>query len=195
MLKSKFVKSLLAVIGVSSTLLVQSCGKKSVGLEGQLVGEPDREGWTMSVPYGMVVAPSGTFHMGQADQDVPATYVNMNKQITIGGFYMDDTEITNNEYRQFMNAMLQDSSQLGIDYLMTELYPDTMVWMKDFSHHYGDPMMEYYYAHPAFDDYPVVGVDWGASQKFCEWRSNYLNDWRVNQMGLFRMPNYRLPSG
>lgn len=194
MLKSKFVKNLIAVMGIGATLLVQSCGKKSTGLEGQLVGVPDREGWTMSVPYGMVVAPSGTFHMGQADQDVPATYVNMNKQVTIGGFYMDDTEITNNEYRQFMNAMLTDSSQLGVEYLMTELYPDTMVWMKDFSHHYGDPMMEYYYAHPAFDDYPVVGVDWGAAQKFCEWRSNYLNDWRVNQMGLFRMPNYRLPS-
>jgi gliding motility-associated lipoprotein GldK len=57
----------------------------------------------------------------------------------------------------------------------------------------GDPLMEYYYAHPAFDDYPVVGVDWKAAQLFCEWRTNHLNDYRASN-GLFDMPNFRLPS-
>jgi len=193
MLKSNLYLSLFSCF-CASLLTLQSCGKKGAGQGGDLVGVPDREGWVMTVPYGMVVCPSGTFHMGQADQDVPATYINMNKQVTIGGFYMDETEITNNEYRQFMNAMLTDSSALGVEYLMTELYPDTTVWVRDFSHHMGDPMMEYYYAHPAFDDYPVVGVDWFAARKFCEWRTNYMNDWRVNQNGLFPMPNFRLPS-
>lgn len=190
-----FKKGSLLTAVIVSAIALQSCGKRGGGQgNGDLVGVPDREGWVMSVPYGMIVCPSGTFHMGQADQDVPATFINMNKQVTIGGFYMDETEITNNEYRQFMNAMLTDSSALGVEYLMTELYPDTTVWMRDFSHHMGDPMMEYYYAHPAFDDYPVVGVDWFAARKFCEWRTNYMNDWRVNQNGLFPMPNFRLPS-
>ena len=195
MLKSNALKKACQILAIGALFIASSCGgKKGSGLEGEVTGVPDREGWVQTVPYGMVVCPSGTFHMGQADQDVPATYVNMNKQVTIGGFYMDETEITNNEYRQFMNAMLADSSQLGVEYLMTELYPDTTVWVRDFAHHMGDPMMEYYYKHPAFDDYPVVGVDWFASRKFSEWRTNYLNDWRVNQMGLPEMPRFRLPS-
>jgi len=181
---------------LSGSLLLQACkgGKGGNDGGGDLIGVQGREGWVMNVPYGMTTCPSGTFHMGQADQDVPATQINLNKQVTIGGFYMDETEITNNEYRQFIDVMLADSLEaLGEQYIRTELYPDTSVWVRDFSHHMGDPMMEYYYAHPAFDDYPVVGVDWFAAKYFCEWRTKHMNNWRAEQ-GLFKMPNFRLPS-
>jgi gliding motility-associated lipoprotein GldK len=184
------------LLGLGALIVLQGCGGKSASSDGggELIGVPGREGWVQTVPYGMTVCPSGTFHMGQADQDVPASQINLNKQVTIGGFYMDETEITNNEYRQFIDVMLKDSvSVLGEDYIMTELYPDTTVWVRDFSHHMGDPMMEYYYAHPAFDEYPVVGVDWFASKYFCEWRTKHLNNWRAEQ-GLWKMPNFRLPS-
>lgn len=180
------------------SLAIQSCGLFGGGGrsddQGNLVGVQGREGWEMTVPYGMVTIPAGTFHMGQADQDVAATQINFNKQITIGGFYMDDTEITNNEYRQFMDAILLDSAQIvGEDEIMQLYYPDTSVWVKDFSHHMGDPLMVYYYSHPAFDDYPVVGVSWEAAQYFSRWRTNYLNSYREGN-GLFQMPNFRLPS-
>lgn len=183
------------LLSLGAFVLLQSCGGgKSSDGGGELIGVPGREGWVQTVPYGMTVCPSGTFHMGQADQDVPASQINLNKQVTIGGFYMDETEITNNEYRQFIDVMLKDSvSVLGEDYIMTELYPDTTVWVRDFSHHMGDPMMEYYYAHPAFDEYPVVGIDWFAAKYFCEWRTKHLNNWRAEQ-GLWKMPNFRLPS-
>jgi formylglycine-generating enzyme len=182
----------LSVLGVA--FFLTSCGGGAPTATGDLVGVPDRTGWTQSVPYGMVVCPSGTFHMGQADEDIAQSMINQNRQITIGGFYMDDTEITNNEYRQFMEAILMDSIDvLGEEYVMTELYPDTTVWVKDFTHHMGDPMMEYYYMHPAFDDYPVVGVDWFACQYFCEWRTNYMNEWRAS-VGMFENPRFRLPS-
>jgi formylglycine-generating enzyme len=181
-------------ISMGALVLLQGCGKGGYDGGGDLVGVLDREGWVMTVPYGMTTCPSGTFHMGQADEDVPATQINLNKQVTIGGFYMDDTEITNNEYRQFIEVMLNDSLDvLGEQYIMTELYPDTAVWVKDFAHHMGDPMMEYYYAHPAFDEYPVVGVDWFAAKYFCEWRTKHMNNWRAEQ-GLWKMPNFRLPS-
>ena len=166
------------------------------GDQGELIGVPNREGWVMTVPFGMVPIPAGTFHMGQADEDVAHSQINFNKQVTIGSFFMDDTEITNNEYRQFMNAIIADSLSEGIlgeDYVMKELYPDTTVWVKDFSHHMGDPMMSYYYWHPAFDDYPVSGVDWEAAKYFGKWRTAYLNDYRES-VGLFPMPNFRLPS-
>lgn len=182
------------LMSLGSLVFLQSCGGGKFDGGGDLVGVLDREGWVMQVPYGMTTCPSGTFHMGQADEDVPATQINLNKQVTIGGFYMDDTEITNNEYRQFVDVMLNDSLEvLGEQYIMTELYPDTTVWVNDFSHHMGDPMMEYYYAHPAFDEYPVVGVDWFAAKYFCEWRTKHMNNWRAEQ-GLWKMPNFRLPS-
>ena len=195
MLKLSKFKKLLFGTALAGVALLQSCGGGSYLPEGELIGVLDREGWVQVVPFGMVVCPSGTFHMGQTDENVAYSSTNLNKQVTIGGFYMDETEITNNEYRQFMVAMLQDSvSTLGEDYIREELYPDTAVWNRDFAHHYGDPMMEYYYMHPAFDDYPVVGIDWFAVHKFCEWRSNFYNDYRVNTMGLFPVPNFRLPS-
>ncbi|MEM7550662.1 MAG: SUMF1/EgtB/PvdO family nonheme iron enzyme [Bacteroidota bacterium] len=182
---------LLAVIN-------QSCfnifGGGGVDDRGELIGVQGREGWVQTVPYGMVPVPAGTFHMGQADQDIAASMINMNKQVTIGAFFMDDTEITNNEYRQFVQDITEGSeTDLDADYVFEDIYPDTTVWVEDFSHHMGDPLMEYYYAHPAFDDYPVVGVDWKAAQLFSKWRTSHLNDYRASN-GLFPMPNFRLPS-
>lgn len=188
------VKNKLFLILVSGlATLLQSCGGAPTG-GGDLVGVPDREAWGQTVPFGMVVCPSGTFHMGQADENIAHTQANLNRQITIGGFYMDDTEITNNEYRQFMNVILEDSIEVwGEQYIYDSIYPDTNVWMNDFSHHMGDPMMEYYYMHPAFDDYPVVGINWKATKKFSEWRTNYMNEWRAEN-GMFEMPRFRIPS-
>ncbi len=51
----------------------------------------------------MVYIPPGTFHMGPSDEDMNYAYTARNKQVSINGFWMDATEITNNEYRQFVN--------------------------------------------------------------------------------------------
>lgn len=196
---NKYVSSSKAILLVLAlvSIVLPSCGLfggRGGDDRGELVGVPGREGWVMTVPYGMVSIPSGTFHMGQADQDVAATQINFNKQITIGGFYMDDTEITNNEYRQFIESVREDSLQaIGEDTFYKFYYPDTTVWVRDFTHHMGDPMMAYYYDHPAFDNYPVVGVTWVAAKNFCTWRTNYLNAYRATK-GLFPMPDFRLPS-
>ncbi|MTI33323.1 SUMF1/EgtB/PvdO family nonheme iron enzyme [Xanthovirga aplysinae] len=187
------------LMSVAVLLSLQGCGLLGGGGRGddrgELVGVPGREGFVQTIPHGMVAIPAGTFHMGQTDQDVAATQVNFNKQVTISGFFMDETEITNNEYRQFIESVMTDSipNAWDQDYVMQELYPDTTVWVNDFSHHMGDPMMEYYYSHPAYDDYPVVGVDWEAAQIFSLWRTNYLNDYRASK-GEFMMPKFRLPS-
>lgn len=215
--KASFLLQILTL-----ALLSQACifgGKNKKG-DGELIGVLNREGWKQELPYGMVSIPPGTFHMGQADQDVASSKIAMNKQITISGFYMDDTEITNNEYRQFIQGndgasdgvsnflpIGGDSSIFAIRYnkntalpeivdqqgITDELYPDTLVWINDFTHHMGDPMAQYYYSHPAYDDYPVVGVTWKAAMLFCEWRTKYMNQVRADD-GKFPMPNFRLPS-
>lgn len=71
--------------------------------DGQLHGVSPAERWTPTRPPGMVYVNSGTFHMGPSDEDVNYTYTARNKSVSISGFWMDATEITNNEYRQFTN--------------------------------------------------------------------------------------------
>jgi formylglycine-generating enzyme len=216
MTKRSFFKINCTLLLLALAVSMQSCifGGKGKGDNGELIGVQGREGWKQELPYGMITVPQGTFHMGQADQDVASSKINMNKQITISGFYMDDTEITNNEYRQFIDYMKENAggeisvggdSSIFVRYrkvlpsiqaeqdIMDFLYPDTSVWMNDFTYHMGDPMTTYYYDHPAFDDYPVVGVTWKASIMFCEWRTKYMNQARAGE-GKFPMPNFRLPS-
>ena len=68
---------------------------------GELIGTTDRPVWNPTDPYGMVFIPQGSFVMGPSDQDVPFANVSTNQRVSVGAFYMDETEITNNEYRQF----------------------------------------------------------------------------------------------
>ena len=68
---------------------------------GELIGGTDRPVWNPTDPYGMVFIQQGSFIMGPSDQDVPFANVSTNQRVSVGAFYMDETEITNNEYRQF----------------------------------------------------------------------------------------------
>lgn len=183
--------------GLVIVLAVSGCGIFGTGEtsdNGELLGASDRQGWEMTRPFGMISVPAGTFHMGQADEDVAATQINYNKQVTISAFFMDDTEITNNEYRQFTTELLEGSEvEVPTGFSIPDLLPDTSVWVKDFTHHMGDPLVEYYWSHPAFDEYPVVGIDWKSARAFCDWRTDHLNNFRT-EVGLPIMPQFRLPS-
>ncbi len=198
MTKSYLYSTLYAVFAIASALMLPSCSNKKA-MEGQLTGVLGREGWRQEVPFGMIVVPAGVFHMGQADEDIVNSKIAMNKQVTIGGFYLDETEITNNEYRQFIDEFkanpdsTEDGEILTEEEIMERFYPDTAVWTTDFTHHYGDPMVENYYAHPAYDDYPVVGVTYFAAEAFCGWRTKFMNEARAGQ-GKFPQPKFRLPT-
>jgi len=256
----KFSKVLVAVCTV---LLIASCGKQD---NGQLVGVLDRPSWKGINPYGMVYIPSGTLHIGPSDQDVNHTLVQRPKSISIQGFYMDDTEITNNEYRQFAywirdslahdilgNLVETDDGQEYIDWEAeldweddaleelyypenerfqnkkefdtdkfefeyqwidwkkaahdygrskrssllkknkVKIYPDTLVWIRDFTYSYNEPMTRNYFWHPAFDDYPVVGVTWEQAMAFTSWRTKLWNSFKT-KVGEVNTEDFRLPT-
>jgi gliding motility-associated lipoprotein GldK len=73
-----------------------------------------------------------------------------------------------------------------------DVYPDTLVWVRDFSYSYNEPMTRNYFHHPAFDDYPAVGVTWHQANAFCYWRTNLWADYRTPRgeplMDIFRLP-------
>lgn len=85
---------------LSSILLVlSSCSSYN---EGELIGVQNRPGWETSVPFGMLYIPLGSYTMGPSDQDVPWALTAQSKTVSLQAFWMDETEITNNEYRQFV---------------------------------------------------------------------------------------------
>jgi len=80
-------------------LTLESCVD---GSRGELVGVLGRRAWYHPDLYGMLYIPAGGFQMGQSDQDVPWGEYTRMKTVSVQAFYMDQTEISNNEYRQFV---------------------------------------------------------------------------------------------
>ena len=73
------------------------------------------------------------------------------------------------------------------------VYPDTLAWVHDFTYSFNEPMTNMYFWHPAYDNYPVVGVSWKQARAFCIWRSNLLNNFLVG-MGQSIVNDFRLPT-
>jgi formylglycine-generating enzyme len=189
------------------SLIFQGCGllgKKSSASEkenrrGEVTGVPKRQIWQQPLPADMVAIKAGTFWMGQADEDIGFTQSAFNKQITISEFFMDKYEVSNNKYRQFVEAVrlgeytystpttLKEPPVFNLD----EVLPDTTVWSTSFTYHYGDPLMEFYFDHPAFDNYPVVGVSWEQAQMYSDWRTYHMN---ANDKSDYDYPRFRLPT-
>ena len=96
--------SLVAVVAV-----LASCGR---GDQGQLVGVQGKN-WHPEKPLGMTLIPGGAFIMGKSDDDVAALKNAPPKTVTVRSFYMDETEITNSEYRQFVEWVKQASQLPG----------------------------------------------------------------------------------
>jgi formylglycine-generating enzyme len=284
---------------------------------GELIGIQGREGFYQPTPYGMLFIPPGSYQMGPSDQDVPYAMTTQQKTVTLQAFYMDETEITNNEYRQFV-WWVRDSiareflgqlspedwyieedewgepldphkllwktrlnySRLELEELQAlepmmmpeherffrrkefdtrkfnffyqwvdyraasrkvfgpeadavqeaavttgpdgvnrqvdlaslanrpqgvkdrsvfvlkdiiNVYPDTLCWIHDFTYSFNEPMAQAYFCHPAYDNYPLVGVNWRQARAFCIWRSELMNDFQESN-GDWRYNDFRLPT-
>jgi formylglycine-generating enzyme required for sulfatase activity len=73
------------------------------------------------------------------------------------------------------------------------VYPDTLCWARDFTYSFNDPMVNMYFWHPAYDNYPVVGVTWVQARAFCVWRTQKLNNW-LSRQGMLWVQDFRLPN-
>jgi len=196
------------VLGLVVILLLPSCNlfkkkgmaNKNANNKGEVTGALGRKPWEQNLPIDMVVIQGGTFWMGQSDEDIAFTNSADNKQITISEFYMDKYEVSNNKYRQFLEAVEKGILKPNTDgvtemdepkFEKDSLRPDVSLWKKSYSYHYGDPLMDFYFDHPAFDNYPVVGVSYKQAMKYCEWRTYHM---RANDKSDYDVPDFRLPT-
>jgi len=112
---------------------------------------------------GLIFVEGGTFTMGQAETDLTYDHNNMKRRISVSSFYMDETEVTNFHYLEYLHWLMRQYSDNPV--VFTKALPDTLVWRDKLS--YNEPYVLYYLRHPAYRDYPVVGVSWVQAAEYC----------------------------
>jgi gliding motility-associated lipoprotein GldJ len=104
-------------------------------------------------------------------------WTNIPRRVTVPSFYIDRTEVANVHYREYihwLNRIFPVEDDPNNRKIVDAALPDTLVWRSELS--YNEPLVEYYFRHPGFNDYPVVGVSWKQAHDFCLWRSDRVNE-------------------
>ncbi|MGJ8761378.1 MAG: gliding motility lipoprotein GldJ [Polaribacter sp.] len=170
---------------VLSALSLASCSKSTSG-KSTLTGLPfnnakygnyirGSETAGQEIPLGMVAIEGGSFTMGQVQDDVMFDWNTTPKKMHIRSFYMDETEVTNSEYFLYVQNTKDvfPPSEEKYKHIYNSVLPDTLVWRKSLGN--TDILSENYLRHPAYSDYPVVGVSWLQANQYCKWRTNAVN--------------------
>lgn len=128
-----------------------------------------------STPPGMVHIEGGTFTMGLVQDDVMFDWNTTPKQMHVRSFYMDEAEVTNSEYSLFLQYTKKvfPPEEPNFKHIYESILPDTLVWRKSLGN--TNLLSENYLRHPAYNDYPVVGVTWIQANKYCKFRTDAVN--------------------
>ncbi|MGB5384377.1 MAG: gliding motility lipoprotein GldJ [Lutimonas sp.] len=181
----KFSSNKLLIILLSAVALT-SCNKSSKGvstLTGWEYNDPKYGGFETNPsfretppPPGMVLIEGGTFTMGSVQDDVMFDWNTTPVKQQVRSFYMDVAEVTNREYvlyLQYLEKVFPPSDDTYRKIYQAAL-PDTLVWRNTLG--YNELLTENYLRHPAYADYPVVGVSWRQATEYCKWRTDRVNE-------------------
>ncbi len=132
---------------------------------------------------GLVFVEGGTFTMGRVQDDVMHDWNNTPTQQHVQSFYMDETEVTNLMYLEYLDYLKRVYPPTEERYrnIYTGALPDTLVWRNRLG--YNEVMVKNYLRHPAYANYPVVGVSWIQAVEFSKWRTDRVNEARLEEEG------------
>jgi len=128
----------------------------------------------------LVLIEGGTFTMGLTDQDVTYEWNGIPRRVTVSSFYMDETEVSNSGYLLYLDWTKR--SYISYPQVYRDALPDTLVWREELAAN--EPFVETYFRHPAYADYPVVGVNWRQAQDYCNWRTDRVNEMLLIKQGI-----------
>ena len=125
---------------------------------------------------GLVFIEGGTFTMGRIQDDVMRDWNNIPTQQYVKSFYMDETEVTNQMYVEYLTYLKTVYPPSNPEYkgIYEAALPDTLVWRNQLS--YNEDMVNYYLRHPAYAEHPVVGVSWIQAKNYAKWRTDRVNE-------------------
>ncbi|MFD2518184.1 gliding motility lipoprotein GldJ [Salinimicrobium flavum] len=132
---------------------------------------------------GLVFVEGGTFTMGRVQDDVMHDWNNTPTQQHVQSFYMDETEVTNLMYLEYLDYLkrVYPPSEERYRNIYHGALPDTLVWRNRLG--YNETMTNNYLRHPAYANYPVVGVSWIQAVEFSKWRTDRVNELRLEKEG------------
>lgn len=206
-MKQTRISALVTAALVIGSLNMQSC-KKSTGSK----DTSRATGWKINAKEGgfqynsdfkeqetapgLVFIEGGTFTKGQVQDDVMHDWNNTPTTQHVQSFYMDETEVTNVMYLEYLDYI--KSVYPPEDPKYTEIYvgalPDTLVWRNRLG--YNETMTNNYLRHPAYAEYPVVGVNWIQASQFAKWRTDRVNESMLEREGyLAEDVKYRAMNG
>ena len=186
-MKIKKIMTLKLILALSVAIGFTSCSKSS-GTKGgsKATGWKinDKEGGfqfnskfkQQETPPGMIPVEGGTFTMGKVQDDPMHDWNNTPNQQHVQSFFMDETEVTNIMYTEYLFWLKTVFPPEDENYknIYTGAIPDTLVWRNRLG--YNETMTNNYLRHPAYAEYPVVGVNWIQATEFSKWRTDRVNE-------------------
>jgi gliding motility-associated lipoprotein GldJ len=176
----------LLLFAVVSVTLMASCARERSNTTGWELNNPNNGGF-QKVPFvdqetgpGLVLVEGGTFTMGQSENDVMFDWNNRPARVTVSSFYIDQTEVTNFQWCEYLYWVNRAYETYPMVY--KNALPDTLCWRSPLG--FNEKFVDYYLRHPAYRDYPVVGVSWLQASDFCKWRTDRVNEYILIREGI-----------
>lgn len=177
--------------------LMASCGSETSNTTGMAYNDTDNGGFDVNLDYdgqqtgpGLVFVEGGTFVMGQVEEDFIKDWNNVPRRVTVSSFYIDENEVTNVDYREYLYWLHRVYDQDYFPEIYRSALPDTLVWRDPLA--YNEMYVENYLRHPAYNFYPVVGVNWIQATRYCSWRTDRVNEQILINEGILNEANDQL---
>nr|WP_314839601.1 gliding motility lipoprotein GldJ [uncultured Flavobacterium sp.] len=191
-MKANRIMGLQVLLSIMLIVGFSSCSKKSSSKNTSRA-----TGWNMDSKKGaskkkqeagpgLVFVEGGTFTMGKVEDDVMHDWNNSPTQQHVQSFYMDETEVTNSMYLDYLEWLksVYPPTEENYKNIYEGASPDTLVWRNRLG--YNETMTNNYLRHPSYAEYPVVGVNWIQAVEFSNWRTQRVNEALLEKNGYLK---------